>query len=258
MGHLVGLITREQLEMALVCALEHNEHTMQFVHLLKYCDRSPLTVYTTTRLSRAYVVFRKLGMRHLPVISSDGTVYGMITRKNLMAYLLTDQRQKELIMIKRVQRATRKFIKIRRAFIDNIFGEFANSENSELMTLDELKMCVRTVRIRARTSSLDDEETLQTEIDRVVREIFGEAAERGISKSQLGACLSKAIHWQSPENRRRKSEVAREATIAARQMVEDASSEERLQSNLAVMTGAHKKVKIMRRKSLSEQALAGI
>ena len=49
----VGLVTRLQLEYALVAAKEHNEHTLHFIHILKYADRSPLTVFPNTRLSRA-------------------------------------------------------------------------------------------------------------------------------------------------------------------------------------------------------------
>ena len=36
-------------------------------------------------------------MRHLPVCDNSGEVVGMLTRKNLMHYLLTDQKEKELI-----------------------------------------------------------------------------------------------------------------------------------------------------------------
>lgn len=256
--HLVGLITREQLEMALVYALEHGEQTMHFVHLLKYCDRSPLTVYTTTRLSRAYVVFRKLGMRHLPVIDNDGTVYGMLTRKNLMGYLLTDQRQKELIMIRRVQRAARKFIVNRRAFIDKLFVEFTESDRAGRMTTDQLKMCLRVVRVRAGTSSPEDNGILQAEVDGVVREVFENPGESGISRAQFDELLSKATHWISPEKRKRESVAVKEAAKEAMQMIEDASSDDRLENNLAKMTGAHKKIRSMRRQSLSEHALAGI
>jgi chloride channel 7 len=258
MHHLVGLITRGQLEMALVYALEHGEHTMQFVHLLKYCDRSPLTVYTTTRLSRAYIVFRKLGMRHLPVIDSDGTVYGMLTRKNLMGYLLTDQRQKELIMIKRVQRATRKFIAIRRIFVDKMFAEFTESSTAERMTIEQLKTCVRVLRVRARTSSPEDEAIMQADVDGVMREVFANPDDSGVSRAQFGKLLSKATYWKSPENRKRESVRAREAARAAMQMIEDASADDRLENNLAKMTGAHEKIRKMRRKSLSEHALSGI
>ena len=45
---------------------------------------------------------------------------------------------------------------------------------------------------------------------------------------------------------------------AAMQMIEDASADDRLENNLAKMTGAHEKIRKMRRKSLSEHALSGI
>ena len=107
---LVGLITRDQLKTAIYMAREKGDHVLHLVHLLKYCDRSPLTVYPHTRLSRAYSVFRKLGMRHLPVIDQDGSVVGIITRKDLMQYLLSDQTAQEVIKIKRVQRQVRLFL----------------------------------------------------------------------------------------------------------------------------------------------------
>ena len=92
-------------------ARTNGAHVLNFVNLLKYCDRSPLTVYPNTRLSRAYSVFQKMGMRHLCVITNKGEVCGIITRKNLMGFLLTDQTAKELIHIRRVQRQIRLFIK---------------------------------------------------------------------------------------------------------------------------------------------------
>ena len=36
----------------------------------RYADRSPLTVFSHTKLNRAYDIFRKLGMRHLVVVNS--------------------------------------------------------------------------------------------------------------------------------------------------------------------------------------------
>ena len=49
-------------------------------------------------------------MRHLPVIGLHGNAVGMITRKDLMQFLLTDQTAKELILIRRVQRQARIFL----------------------------------------------------------------------------------------------------------------------------------------------------
>jgi chloride channel 7 len=111
---LCGLISREQLKMAVYMARANGDHVLNFVNLLKYCDRSPLTVYPNTRLSRAYSMFQKLGMRHLCVITNKGEICGIITRKNLMGFLLTDQTAKELIHIRRVQRQIRLFVKMKK------------------------------------------------------------------------------------------------------------------------------------------------
>ena len=98
---------------------------------MKFCDRSPLTVYPNTRLSRAYSVFQKLGMRHLPVVSEKGIVQGMITRKNLMHYLLTDQKEQELIKVKRVQRGAKLFLARRHVLSDAYFDTFASSPSEK-------------------------------------------------------------------------------------------------------------------------------
>ena len=42
------------------------------IDLMHYCDRGPLTVHPHTTVARAYSVFRKLGLRHLPVIARNG------------------------------------------------------------------------------------------------------------------------------------------------------------------------------------------
>jgi chloride channel 3/4/5 len=126
---LVGLVTRAQLEYALVAAKEHGEHTLHFIHILKYADRSPLTVFPNTRLSRAYRVFQKLGMRHLPVCNNLGEVVGMLTRKNLMHYLLTDNKETEIMKIKRVQRGARNYLKYRREKSDKLFDMFCNEKD---------------------------------------------------------------------------------------------------------------------------------
>merc|ERR1712196_620792 len=102
-------------------------------------------------------------------------------------------------------------------------------------TLNELKDCLHTLRTRAGTSSTDDETDDETEIEKVVRAVFGEVAEEGVTKDQFGACLSKATHWKNPEQMKRESVVAREAAAAAKQMVEDASADDRLENNLALM-----------------------
>ncbi len=60
------------------------------INLLKYADRSPLTVNPHTKVARAFEVFRKLGMRHLCVSDAENNLVGMVTRKDLMTYKIVD------------------------------------------------------------------------------------------------------------------------------------------------------------------------
>lgn len=137
---LVGLLSRKQLEQALLAAYD-GDHAFNFVHLIKYCDRSPVTVYPHTRLNRAYNLFRKLGMRHLVVVDNSGCAVGMITRKELMAYLLTDQKNKELIKIRRAQMAMRRFLRNKFKRLKNLVVQF-DRDNSGLLEPDEIRECL--------------------------------------------------------------------------------------------------------------------
>ena len=88
-GILVGMITSKQLVQAYADykKKEGGEPQLQ-IQLGQFMDRSPLTVHPHTRLGRAYEVFQKMGLRHLPVVKPDGTVLGILTRKNLQTFLL--------------------------------------------------------------------------------------------------------------------------------------------------------------------------
>ena len=81
------------------------------IDLTQYCDRSPLTVTSNSTVSRAYEVFRKLGLRHLVVLGRDGTVIGMVTRKDLMIFKLVDQKHRELESVKKLQGRVRIMLK---------------------------------------------------------------------------------------------------------------------------------------------------
>ena len=105
---LQGMITRQQLYEAYETA--KYEAVMGFINLYNFMERSPLTVYPHTRLGRAYEVFQKLGLRHLPVIRSNGSIVGILTRKNLQTYLL--ERNSSLARIQAVFRG--KLARIRR------------------------------------------------------------------------------------------------------------------------------------------------
>ena len=75
---LQGLITREQIELAIKDFKDEKrkkiiqvqcgtgKDKMFKIDLMHYCDRGPLTVHPHTTVARAYSVFRKLGLRHLP------------------------------------------------------------------------------------------------------------------------------------------------------------------------------------------------
>lgn len=58
--------------------------------LMNFADRSPITTVPHAKVARAFEIFRKLGMRHMCVIDSDGAVAGMITRKDLMTYKISE------------------------------------------------------------------------------------------------------------------------------------------------------------------------
>eukprot|EP00850_Spirogloea_muscicola_P007472 SM000038S14285 [mRNA] locus=s38:72646:80165:+ [translate_table: standard] len=51
--------------------------------LRPYMNHAPLAVRKECSAQRAYVIFRNLGLRHLPVVDSEGRVVGIITRKDL-------------------------------------------------------------------------------------------------------------------------------------------------------------------------------
>jgi CBS domain-containing protein len=82
-GLLVGLVSRRSLELAADGAGTSLE---PHVDLSAVMDRSPITVFPRTPVSRAYTLFRKLGMRHLCVVDGRGRAVGMVTRKDLMTF----------------------------------------------------------------------------------------------------------------------------------------------------------------------------
>ena len=70
------MINREAIDLAIldyaiekrrgiICSSNH-EDGIERIDLMHYCDRGPLTVHPHTTVARAYMVFRKLGLRHLP------------------------------------------------------------------------------------------------------------------------------------------------------------------------------------------------
>ena len=71
-------------------------------------------------------------MRHLPVCDNSGEVVGMLTRKNLMHYLLTDQKEKELMKIRRVQRGARNYLKYRKKKANKLYLQFSILKKNQM------------------------------------------------------------------------------------------------------------------------------
>ena len=59
-------------------------------NLMDFADRSPITTVPHAKVARAFDVFRKLGMRHMCVVDNEGMLVGIITRKDLMTFRLSD------------------------------------------------------------------------------------------------------------------------------------------------------------------------
>jgi chloride channel 7 len=62
----------------------HPEDYQVCLDLTPYTDRAAVTVQEHATLRRAFVLFRNIGLRHLPVMSCDGELSGLITRKELI------------------------------------------------------------------------------------------------------------------------------------------------------------------------------
>merc|ERR1712226_1357198 len=54
------------------------------IDLGPYMNRGGYTVPEHAALTRIYMLFRTMGLRHLPVVSHNGDVIGTITRKDLI------------------------------------------------------------------------------------------------------------------------------------------------------------------------------
>ena len=116
---LVGLLSRSEMN-SLFRDMESEDKSVLSrifhpvdgtIDLTQYCDRSPLTVTSNSTVSRAYEVFRKLGLRHLVVLGRNGEVAGMVTRKDLMIFKLVDQKHKELGLVKKLQSRVRTMLR---------------------------------------------------------------------------------------------------------------------------------------------------
>lgn len=61
-----------------------------FVDLRPYMDATPVTVHVNAPLTRAYRIFRTLGLRHLIVVNDCGDCVGIITRHDLTEHRLEE------------------------------------------------------------------------------------------------------------------------------------------------------------------------
>jgi chloride channel 7 len=116
--NLIGLLSKEQI----IKILNHLDdpslsHKIMWkngkVDITMYCERSPLSVLKTTTVSRAYDIFRKLGLRHLVVTGNNGIVEGVVTRKDLMVYRIVQQKKKDVKLIILMQDTIRIHLKSR-------------------------------------------------------------------------------------------------------------------------------------------------
>jgi len=71
--------------------LENPEICDQYIDLSPYINKSSVTVQDTFSLHRTYIVFRTLGLRHLPIVNKHNKVVGIITRKDLMGFKLEEK-----------------------------------------------------------------------------------------------------------------------------------------------------------------------
>jgi len=84
-------VSKEQLEemtaveelQSEVVELTEEEMENRFLDLTMFMDSSPVTVYPSTPFRRMYRIFLQMGMRHMAVVSSESSLLGLITRKDL-------------------------------------------------------------------------------------------------------------------------------------------------------------------------------
>ena len=59
-----------------------------------YVNQSTYSVGDKLSLYRAYVIFRSLGLRHMVVVDEANSVFGIITRKDLMSHSIQERLQR--------------------------------------------------------------------------------------------------------------------------------------------------------------------
>merc|ERR1712151_1205926 len=71
--------------MAKVKSTLSSDDVAMTVDLMPYTNQGCYTVQEHAVAMRCYNLFRTMGLRHLPVLRTDHTVSGMLTRKDLLA-----------------------------------------------------------------------------------------------------------------------------------------------------------------------------
>lgn len=75
-----------------MASIQHFFFTACYPYLQEpYVNQSAMSVQRKFSLSRTYILFRTLGLRHLTVVNHHNQVVGIITRKDLMGYNLEEQ-----------------------------------------------------------------------------------------------------------------------------------------------------------------------
>eukprot|EP00933_Yihiella_yeosuensis_P083225 TRINITY_DN97418_c0_g1_i1.p1 TRINITY_DN97418_c0_g1~~TRINITY_DN97418_c0_g1_i1.p1 ORF type:complete len:288 (+),score=34.51 TRINITY_DN97418_c0_g1_i1:117-866(+) len=69
---------------SIVDGLSEEDKTAE-LNLLPYTDSSTLAIQESSTLRRAHSLFRMLGVRHLPVLRKNGSLCGIISRKDLIS-----------------------------------------------------------------------------------------------------------------------------------------------------------------------------
>ncbi|KAG1679037.1 Chloride channel protein A [Nymphon striatum] len=62
-----------------------------YINIHPYMNQSATCIQGQFSLHRAYIIFRSLGLRHLTIVNQENQVSGIITRKDLMGFMLEER-----------------------------------------------------------------------------------------------------------------------------------------------------------------------